>query len=281
MGSAANGQAIDRQEEARLLRVVFDGRRAAAELAGGDPGPAPVRRAELEALVSADHDARSTIVANHQGFVAMVARRYRTGRVPVADLIQEGNIGLLAALDRFDPGVGVRFNTFAFYWIRQTIIAALPRHQDGLAVSRSVVREVNRVRKTRAEVERALGCGATAEEVARAAGLSVRRVLELENLGVGLVPLNEDIARDIVDLLDDGDPAARDDDDGPVVRGLLDRLAAPERAVITCRYGFGTAPQYQSQIAETLGVTVSRVSQIQRKALDDLRRLARTALSAA
>jgi len=270
MGSAR--VAIDHDEEARLLLVVAEGRAAAVELTGD---PDPDRRAALEAMVAAAHQARAAVIERHQGFVATVARRYRTGRVPLDDLIQEGNIGLLDALDRFDPAVGVRFNTFAFYAVRRTIVAALPRHQDGMSRSRQVVREANRVRKVRAELEFTLGRTVTVDEVAEAARLSPRRVRQLEWLAVGVLPLHDETAREVVDVVDDGDPANRDDDDGAVLRILLDRLPASQRAVIASRYGFDEAePRLQRDIAEALGVTVSRVSQIERTALERLRFLA-------
>ena len=264
--------AIDRDEEDRLLLVVAEGRAAAAELA---LDPDPDRRRVLEAAVRAAGRARATVVENHQGFIATVARRYRTGRVPLDDLMQEGNIGLLEALDRFDPAVGVRFNTFAFYAVRRMIVAALPRHQEGLSRSRQVVREANRVRKLRAELEFTLGRTVTADEVAEAAGLSLRRVRALEGLAVGVLPLHDETARDFVDVVDDGDPANREDDNGPMLRNLLDRLPASQRAVIASRYGFDEPePRFQRDIADALGVTVSRVSQIERAALDRLRFLA-------
>jgi RNA polymerase sigma factor (sigma-70 family) len=264
--------AIDFDEEARLLLIVAEGRTAAGELAG-DPGPQ--RRAELEAVLAAAGRARTALVERHQGFVATVARRYRTGRVPLDDLIQEGNIGLLDALDRFDPSMGVRFSTFAFYAVRRTIVGALPRHQDGMSRSRQVVREANRVRKVRAELEFTLGRTVTVDEVAETARLSPRRVRQLEWLAVGVLPLHDETAREVADVVDDGDPANRDDDDGAAVRILLDRLPASQRAVIASRYGFDEAePRLQRDIAEALGVTVSRVSQIERTALERLRFLA-------
>jgi RNA polymerase sigma factor (sigma-70 family) len=271
--------AIDRDHELQLLRVVADGRAAAAELAG-DPAPDPARRAELAAAMAAADKARAAIVESHQGFVATVARRYRSGRVPLEDLIQEGNLGLLDAIDRYDPAVGVRFTTFAFYAVRRTVVEALPRHHGGMALSRQVVREANRVRKVRAALECSLGRTVTAEEVADAARLSPRRVRQLEWLALSPLALHDEAARDVVDAVNDGDPAAHLDDDAPEVRSLLERLPVPQRAVIESRYGFGSEPRFQKEIAEALGVTVSRISQIERTALDRLRLLATRSLAA-
>lgn len=114
-------------EEARLLEIIVTGRRAAAELA---EEPAPDRRKGLEAAVGAADEARRLIVQAHQGLVAKIARRYQRSGVPMADLMQEGNIGLLAALDRFDPEAG-RFSSFAWYWVRQMMLAAIPPSPAG------------------------------------------------------------------------------------------------------------------------------------------------------
>jgi RNA polymerase primary sigma factor len=271
------GVAIDRDDEARLLVAVVEGRAAAAELLRN---PDPARRAELEAAVATADTARAMIVTTHQGFVAALARRYCSGRVPLDDLIQEGNIGLLEAIERFDPAVGVRFATFAFYAVRRTIVGALPRHHHGVALSRQVVREANRVRKVRTELEFTLGRTATAAEVAEAAHLSLRRVRQLEWLAVGPLPLSDETALDLADAADDGDPANRETDDGPEVRRLLDSLPSPQRTVINARYGFESEPRLQRDVAAALGVTESRVSQIERAALDRLRLLANRRLAA-
>jgi RNA polymerase primary sigma factor len=268
---------IDRDEEARLLLTVAEGRAAAAELAGH---PDPARKVELDAVVAAAEKARAKIVETHQGFVARIARRYCSGRVPLDDMIQEGNIGLLEAIDRFDPAVGVRLATFAIYPVRRTIVAALPRHHDGFALSRSIVREANRVRKVRSQLEFTVGRSATTAEVAEAAHLSMRRVRELEWLAVSPLPLNDETALSVVDTVDDGNPANHDADDGPVVRSLLECLPTTQGTVIASRYGFESEPRFQWEIAEALGVTESRVSQIERAALDRLRRIAGRLLAA-
>jgi DNA-directed RNA polymerase sigma subunit (sigma70/sigma32) len=178
-------------EEARLLEIIVTGRRAAAELA---EEPAPDRRKGLEAAVGAADEARRLIVQAHQGLVAKIARRYQRSGVPMADLMQEGNIGLLAALDRFDPEAG-RFSSFAWYWVRQMMLAAIPRHRRG------------------------------------------RLALQ-------------------------------------AVHELLHELPPREQLVIRHRYGLGVPQRRQTDVAQTLGVTASRVCQIERDALEGLRRLA-------
>jgi RNA polymerase sigma factor (sigma-70 family) len=257
-------------EEARLLEVIVAGRCAATALADET---APERRAELQVAVRAAEDARSHLVQAHQGLVAKLAYRYRHSGVPMADLMQEGNVGLLAALDRFDPAAG-RFASFAWYWVRQMILAAIPGQRRGFCLSPGVARQVYRVLQVRTRLEGELGREASVAEISEACKLSPARVAQLEALTEPHNALNETVSSTLVDT--EGDPfritgrrlTAR------AVHELLDELPAREQLVIRRRYGLGSAPERLTEIAESLGVTASRVCQIEREALQRLRRLA-------
>ena len=259
-------------EEARLLEIIVRGRRATADLADE---PAPDRREELEALVRAADDARRVIVQAHQGLVAKVARRYQRSGVPMADLMQEGNVGLLAALDRFDPEAG-RFVGFAWYWVRQMILAAIPRNRRGFCLSSGVARQVYRVRQVRDRLEAELGREATTAEIAAASRLSTMRVTQLESVNLTHHPVNESLRSSLPDSAESGDPehVLVKRLTLQAVHELLGKLPPRERLVIRHRYGLGVPQQRLTEIAETLGVTGSRVCQIEREALERLRRLA-------
>jgi RNA polymerase sigma factor (sigma-70 family) len=257
-------------EEARLLEIMVAGRRAAADLMDET---VPQRRGELEVAVRAAEEARSLLVQAHQGLVAKLAHRYRSSGVPMADLMQEGNVGLLAALDRFDPAAG-RFASFAWYWVRQMILAAIPQHRRGFCLSYGVARQVYRVRQVRTRLETELGREASAAEMAKACKLSVERVAQLEALTLPHNSLNETVSSTWATV--DNDPSRISGERLAVeaVHALLDELPAREQFVIRRRYGLGSAPERLSDIAEKLGVTASRVCQIEREALQRLRRLA-------
>ncbi|HKY76070.1 MAG TPA: sigma-70 family RNA polymerase sigma factor [Acidimicrobiia bacterium] len=224
--------------------------------------------------VAAATEARRLIIEAHQRFVARVASPYRHCGVPMADLIQEGNLGLIAALDRFDPTVGCRFGTFAAYWVRQLILAAIPRLRRGLSLSPAVAKAAHRVRKTRAAVEAKLGREATAAEVGEAAHISAARVRRLESLALPHQRLTESVSAVTVDAVDDGDPSAAPDVPVAAIRELVDQLPPRQRLVICGRYGIGSERRLLTDLGETLGVSASRVSQIEREALSRLRRLA-------
>ncbi len=248
------------------------GRRAAAALADGT---APERRADLEAAVRAAENARRLLVQAHQGLVAKLAYRYRQSGVPMADLMQEGNVGLLAALDRFDPAAG-RFASFAWYWVRQMILAAIPGQRQGFCLSPGVARQVYRVRLVRTRLEGELGREVSTAELSAACKLSVERVGQLEALTMPHHVLNETVSSTLAESAEDADPSCITGKRLTIqaVHDLLDQLPARERLVIRGRYGLGSAPQRLSDIAETLGVSASRVCQIEREALQRLRRLA-------
>lgn len=257
-------------EEARLLGLVHAGRLAAGEL---EATTDPEERRRLEAAVRAGEQARGPVVEAHQGLVAKVARRYRYSGVPMADLMQEGNVGLIAALDRFDATAGTRFASFAWFWIRQTILAGIPLHRQGFTLSPGVAREAYRVRKVRAELESRLGREAYVAEVAAQAGLTAERVAQLESLNHGHQLLSDQVASTAVNVDYDGDPSSLTGRELTLraVRDLVDQLPTRERFVIRCRY---VLEQRLSDIARTLGVTPSRVCQIEREALGRLRRMA-------
>ena len=259
-------------DEVRLLKIIVAARGAAAALAAET---APERRAELEALIREADEARRLIVQSHQGLVAKLARRYRYSGVPMADLMQEGNVGLLAALERFDPAAG-RFASFAWYWVRQMILAAIPRHRQGFCLTSGVARQVYRVRQVRDRLEAELGREASVAEMSAACGLSTTRVAQLEAVAMPVHPLNETVSSTVVNPVEDGDPSRITGIRLAVeaVHHLLDELAPRAQLVIRHRYGLGVAPRRLSEIAETLGVTESRVCQIERESLQRLRQLA-------
>jgi len=224
--------------------------------------------------LAAAPEARRLIIETHQRLVARVASPYRHSGVPMADLIQEGNLGLIAALDRFDPTLGFRFGTFAAYWVRQLILAAIPRHRRGLSLSPAVAKAAHRVRKVRAALEAELGREATTAEVGEAAHISAARVRRLECLALPHQTLTESVSAITVDAVDDGDPSALPEVPVAAIRGLLDQLPARQRFVICGRYGIGSERRFLTDLGETLGVSASRVSQIEREALGRLRHLA-------
>lgn len=267
----APSRAVD-PGEARLLEAIVAGRRAAADLMDET---APERRGELLAAVRAAGDARRLLVETHQGLVAKLAYRYRYSGVPMADLMQEGNVGLLAALDRFDPAAG-RFASFAWYWVRQMILAAIPRHRQGFCLTPGVARQVYRVRQVRTRLEAELGREASMAEMSQACQLSAERVAQLEAVTMPHQALNETVSSTLADSAEDCDPSRITGKrlETQAVHELLDALPARERLVIRRRFGLGSAPERLSEIAETLGVTASRVCQIEREALQRLRRLA-------
>lgn len=261
------GARLSAAEESKLAFTIAAGRAAAEELAAGAP---PERHPELQTAAQAGREARRLLVESSQSLVWAVAQRYRDTGVPIADLIQDGNLGLLAAVDRFDPELGFRFGTLAWHWIRQTILAGIPRHRRRLRLPPPVVRELRRFRQVRERLEDELGREATVAEVAEAAQAEPGRVVQLEALSLPHSSLDHDV---FTAAGPSADELAENAIMADTIRTVVDQLPPRQRLVICKRYGIGSAPQTQAEIGLALGVTAARVHQIERQALERLRRL--------
>jgi RNA polymerase primary sigma factor len=270
-------------EERRLSEAVRAGARAARQLrspGSGDLSPSSRRR--LRRAVAEGEAARQTFVEANLRLVVAVARPYQGRGVDLMDLVQEGNIGLLRAVDRFDGQMGNRFSTYAVWWIRQSILRAFD-------TSRSIRLPVHREseRRTLARVREALHAElhrpATIEELAEASGIDAARVRFDLGMPEASVSLSTAVGADglqLGDVLPDDEAVAPDDavagtdltsDIARLVATLPPRLAT----VVRLRFGFGDGePLTREEVATRLGVTRERVRQLEQRALARLRRSA-------
>jgi RNA polymerase nonessential primary-like sigma factor len=230
-----------------------------------------------------DSSARQRLIEANLRLVVAAARGFAGRGLALADLIAEGNLGLLRAVARFEPARGFRFSTYATWWIRQAIEQALLDQGRLVRLPDSVVRALTAVLRVERELARNGGGAPTLDAIAAAAGMTVAEVAEL-------LRLNERVAE-----LDDPEVAAKlasapawpeevDDDErqrliaeGAASEKLTDwlgRLAPRQREVLSRRYGVdGHAMQSLAEVASALGVSRERVRQIQQEALVRLRRL--------
>src|SRR3989442_3819215 len=245
------------EEERQLARLVAAGRHAHDQLASG---AVAADRVELERRVRAAARARALLVAASQGLVWSIARRYRNRGLELEDLVQEGNVGLLRAIERFEPGRDCRLSTYATWWIRQAILTALHESARPIRLPVRAERELGRLGRARAEV-------AAADErtdlpsAAKAAGLDGARARELVAAADGLLSLDRLLDRDSHATLGDmmADPEAD-------VEEILDRLALRQaiasllaelpqlhRRVLVLRHGLdGAAPRALADAAAAL-----------------------------
>ena len=214
--------------------------------------------------------------------VVRVARRYLHRGLSLLDLIEEGNLGLLHAVQKFQPGRGTRFSTYAVWWIRQAVTRALANQARIIRLPVHVEQLLGQYAKKKTALTQELGRAPTTEEIAKAMGQPLDEIEHLERVSQRPVSLDSPVGPDgsstLQDIVKDGDPPpgglaamlrARED-----LAGLLEDLPDQERTVVRLRFGLlGEAPLTLEAIGKRLGVTRERVRQVEGAALQRLRRL--------
>jgi len=225
-----------------------------------------------------DRAARDRLITSNLRLVVYVAKRFRGSGVQLVDLVQEGTLGLIRAVDGFDWRRGCRFSTYATWWIRQAVQRGIQRAGPTIRLPANVVHELRELRSVELRLLVQLQRQPSEEEVAAAAGVSLPRLRELRHLGSGQTVSLDDESGESGTLVDTIPSATALDDEvarrtlAAQVRRALRRLPAEERAVIRLRFGLDGRPgQPISAVASDLGVSRDRVRKLERAAL---RRLA-------
>jgi len=238
--------------------------------------------AEAERALGRYHRAVQTIAHHNLRLVAKCAHRYRGLGVPFLDLVQEGNLGLIRAIEKFEPERGFMFSTYAVWWIQQAMIRAIQNQRRTVRVPSHICEQQVRYRRVESELTRRLGRDPSPEELAAELGIGTDALEQLVSTLSPIRSLNapapglEDV--DLEDLIrdeDEVDPTEglERDQQGVALRRLLETLPARERQVIDWRFGLseGDAPATLGEIGERLGLSRERVRQIEVAALARLR----------
>jgi RNA polymerase sigma factor (sigma-70 family) len=235
---------------------------------------------ELTRLVTDGDLAKRAFIRANLRLVVSLARRYNRASMPLLDLIQEGNVGLVRAVEKFDYARGYKFSTYATWWIRQSIGRAIAEQSRTVRLPVHQVEKLSRLGRTRRDMSASLGRDATDVEVAAEMGLDLETVEDLDRISRAPASLDALVGDDggttLGDLVDAADPSPEDivveHDSRDALVGLVDRLTVREAEVIRSRYGLVPGPkQTYEQIAGRIGVSRERVRQIEREALDRLK----------
>ena len=230
---------------------------------------------------SGDHDAMQELVRRNLRFVISVAKKYQNRGLPLTDLIGEGNVGLMTAARKFDPDQGVKFISYAVWWIRQAILASLARQGRTVRVPLNRTADLSKIVRTSEALRQSMRREPTPEEVAKATGLSLEVVQSLAALNSGEVrldaPLDPDGDRSLIErfVSDEGpttEDRAMDRFLAQEIESALATLPPRDAKVLRLYFGLDGGREHTlEEIGGMLGVTRERIRQLRDRALKRLR----------
>ncbi|MFD1146249.1 sigma-70 family RNA polymerase sigma factor [Saccharothrix hoggarensis] len=245
------------------------------------------RQRELRALIRDGHVAKNHLLEANLRLVVSLAKRYTGRGMPLLDLIQEGNLGLIRAVEKFDYTKGFKFSTYATWWIRQAITRGMADQGRTIRLPVHLVEQVNKLARIKRDLHQTLGREATNEELARESGLTPEKVVDLLDHARDPVSLDMPVGTEedapLGDFIEDSDAT---DAESAVISGLLQddlrrvlaTLEPREQAVIRLRYGLEDGqPRTLDQIGKQFGLSRERVRQIEREVMSKLRQGERAA----
>jgi RNA polymerase sigma factor (sigma-70 family) len=272
---------LDAESEVRLARVMEAGRSAQRKLHGDDGTLTPAERNALQATIDDADDAKAEFIRCNLRLVISIAKRYTGRGLDLLDLIQEGNLGLIRAVEKFDWRKGFKFSTYATWWIRQAITRGLGNHGRTIRLPVHMVDVVRTVQETELTLQEIQRRSPTAAEISEISGLDEDKVVVALTAPIDCVsldrPVGEDGDAELGDFIEDGQAV---DPFVVVVAGArreelsraLTLLEDLEHRVVVLRYGLGgDIPRTLSDVGKVLGLTRERVRQVENRALSKLR----------
>jgi RNA polymerase sigma factor (sigma-70 family) len=275
---------LDAAKEVDLSKAIEAGLYA-EHLLGEDAVPEGVDRADLDRLVAEGERAKDLFIRANLRLVVSIARRYVRSGMPMLDLIQEGNTGLVRAVEKFDYERGYKFSTYATWWIRQAISRAIAQQERTVRLPVHLVEDVNRMRNVTRQLTRELGSDPEPEQIAASLGVTVERVNELRRWSQDTVsldtPVGDDGDTNLGDLVADSDAPSPEDIvlsglERQRIEGLLNHLDDRSAGIMRARYGLEDGREHSlTEVATRFSLSRERIRQLEIQALGRLRELAR------
>jgi len=254
-------------------------RHAAGEEIAHDP-------AELKIIAREGAQAKDHMIRANLRLVVSQARKRSQAGLPMLDVIQEGNLGLIRAVEKFDYSKGFKFSTYAMAWIKQAIGRGLAEQTRTVRLPVHVVEELAKFRRVERKLETKLNRDPTAEEIAEEAGTTAERIIDLRRAGRDAVSLDTPVGEDgdskIADLVPDAEAenaaeTLEREELYTELRKQIGMLPQREALIISLRYGLHDGHEYTlQQVADRIGLTRERIRQLEKHALAELRHPGRT-----